>query len=123
MYLIINNKKYSVSKRVKTKDSVKFFTVTPEPVNVIDKIEMYRDDGFLLSTDCVTDYKRVSCTGTLLVLTNETEKKKQARPITEILRNRVNALEMENQTLRQQLADADEAIIEIYETMEGMNHG
>lgn len=73
MYLIINGNKYSVSKRIVTNDSVKYHSVSPQPTELGDTIKMYRDDGFLLSTDNPADYSETSYTGTLLVLTNQTD--------------------------------------------------
>lgn len=73
MYLIINGKKHSVSRREKQKDQVSFYTVKPMPVEVSGIIEMYRDDGFLMSCDIVEDYERTKTSGTILTLTNRAE--------------------------------------------------
>ena len=73
MYLIMNGKKHSVSRREKQKDQVSFYTVKPMPVEVSGIIEMYRDDGFLMSRDTVADYERQTKSGTVLTLTNRAE--------------------------------------------------
>lgn len=70
MYLMIGGNQYTVSRRIVTGDSVKFLTVTPEPEEVSGAVEMYRDDGFLLSTDSAADYERTEYSGTVLTLTN-----------------------------------------------------
>ena len=70
MYLLINNAQYTVRQRILTFDTVKFLFVTPEPESVSGVIQMYRDDGFLLSEDNADNYARQSYTGTLLTLTN-----------------------------------------------------
>ena len=74
MYLKIGNKQYSVSKRILTKSTLKFLSVKPEPNGKVSgTIQMYRDDGFLLSEDTVEDYARQIYTGTVLTLTNKPE--------------------------------------------------
>jgi len=144
MYLLINDNKYTVSRRIKEKDTLKFLSVSPNPENITGNIEMYRDDGFLLSTDNIDDYKKVSYTGTLLKLTNVTEDNKVKPTITQILGNRIGALEIEKAVMAERLAETDEiaielyeaglaqeainaeqdeAIIEIYETMEALTNG
>lgn len=74
MYLTINEQRFSVSRRIATIGSVKFFTVTPDPGEVSGTVKMFRNDGFLLSEDHVSDYARQSYSGTLLTLTNEPER-------------------------------------------------
>lgn len=69
MYLLINNNQYTVTRRIKSADTLKYLGVTPDPGEVSGTIEMHRDDGFLLSEDSA-DYARQSYTGTLLTLTN-----------------------------------------------------
>lgn len=80
MYLIINNKQYSVSKRVVSKDTIKYLTVTPEPDNISGIAQMYTDEGFLLSEDNLDSFERKSYTGTLLVVTNAPEYTPQPPP-------------------------------------------
>lgn len=144
MYLLINDNKYTVSRRIKEKDTLKFLSVFPNPENITGNIEMYRDDGFLLSTDNIDDYKKVSYTGTLLKLTNITELPKTTPTITQILGSRIAVLEEKNASISERLAETDEiaielyeaglaqeainaeqdeAIIDIYELMEAMNNG
>ena len=69
MYLKIGDNQYTVTRRIKSADTLKYLGVTPDPGEVSGTIEMYRDDGFLLSEDSA-DYARQSYTGTLLTLTN-----------------------------------------------------
>ena len=70
MYLIINNNRYTISKRVVTKESIKYFTVTPAVEDISGTATMYRDDGFLMSEDNLDDFKRKSYVGTVLTVTN-----------------------------------------------------
>ena len=77
MYLIINNARYTVSRRYKTADTVKYLTVTPAPDAVTGTVQMFRDDGELMSEDNADDYARKEYTGTLLVLTNVPEPQPQ----------------------------------------------
>lgn len=144
MYLIINGNKHTVSRRIHDRDTIKFMTVDPavDLETLTGKIQMYRDDGFLMSEDAVENYQRKTMTGTLLVLTN----KPVPTPVdqTKTPEYRLSVLERENETINEHLAEADEiaielyeaglaqeainaeqdeAIIEIYETMEAMNNG
>lgn len=80
MYLIINNKQYSVSKRIVSKDTIKYLTVTPEPENISGIAKMYTDEGFLLSEDNLDNFERKSYTGTLLIVTNAPEYTPQPTP-------------------------------------------
>lgn len=73
MYLIINGQKHSVARRLPSAQSVKFMSVSPAPAALTGTIEMYRDDGFLLSEDRCEDYSRRFVIGTLVTLTNEPE--------------------------------------------------
>ena len=73
MYLLINNEQYPVTKRIVTKDTVKYLSVSPDPRPVSGTIQMYRDDGFLLSEDDAADYTRQTYAGTILTLTNKPE--------------------------------------------------
>lgn len=73
MYLIINDKQYTVSKRIVTDDTIKYLTVTPEPNNISGIVKMYTNEGFLLSEDNVDDFERKIYTGTLLTVTNKPE--------------------------------------------------
>lgn len=90
MYLMINNQKHSVSQRIVGENSIKYLSVSPEPVELIGTIEMYRNDGLLLSSDNIDKFEKTSYTGTLLVLSNEADSPKTPQ-IT--LEQRVTALE------------------------------
>lgn len=71
MYLIINGDKYSVSKRIVSVDTIKYLSVKPRPENISGTIVMYRDDGFLMSKDDVSNFERNNYSGTLLTLTSK----------------------------------------------------
>lgn len=145
MYLLINDTKYTVTKRIKTKDTVKYLGVSPSIEN-IDGIsgiaKMYTNEDFFMSEDSLDDYKYKTFTGTLLVLTNK--EKELPEDQTKTPNYRLTMLEKENTDLTQRLAETDEiaidlyeaslaneainaeqdeAIIEIYETMEGLING
>ena len=144
MYLIINGNKHTVSRRIYSKDTIKFMTVSPavDLETLTGSIQMFRDDGFRLSEDAVENYQRKTMTGTLLVLTNKPEPVPEDPTIKP--EYRLSMLEAENKTIAEHLAETDEiaielyeaslaqeainaeqdeAIIEIYETMEAMNNG
>ena len=80
MYLKISDAQYSVKRRIKTEDTVRFLSVEPDPGTVSGIIGMYRDDGFLMSEDNAADYARQSYAGTLLTLTNVPEPEPQPVP-------------------------------------------
>lgn len=73
MYLLINNEQYPMTKRIVSKDTVKYLSVSPNPGTVNGSIQMYRDDGFLLAEDDSTSYTRQTYAGTILTLTNKPE--------------------------------------------------
>ena len=73
MYLLINNEQYPVTKRIVSKDTVKYLSVSPDPRPVSGPVQMYRDDGFLLAEDDSTSYARQTYAGTILTLTNKPE--------------------------------------------------
>lgn len=73
MYLLINNTQYPVTKRIVSKDTVKYLSVSPDPGTVSGTIQMYRDDGFLLAEDDSDGYSRQTYAGTILTLTNKPE--------------------------------------------------
>ena len=73
MYLLINNEQYPVTKRIVSKDTVKYLSVSPDPRPVSGPVQMYRDDGFLLSEDDSDGYTRQTYAGTILTLTNKPE--------------------------------------------------
>ena len=52
MYLLINDNKYSLTKRLVNRNNIKYINVYPEPsISANDIIYMYSDDEFLLSED------------------------------------------------------------------------
>ena len=73
MFLSINGKIHSVSKRVVKGKTIKYLSVTPAVEEITGKIQMFRDDGFLLSEDNADDYARKSYVGTLLQISNDPE--------------------------------------------------
>jgi hypothetical protein len=73
MYLRINGTNYAVTRRLVSSDTIKYLGVTPEPINVSGTIQMYRDDGFLMSSDNADNFSRKLVSGTLLQLTNKPE--------------------------------------------------
>ena len=73
MYLLINNTQYPLTKRIVTGDTVKYLSVSPDPRPVSGPVQMYRDDGFLLSEDDSDAYTRQTYAGTILTLTNKPE--------------------------------------------------
>ena len=144
MYLIINGNKHTCSRRDASKQEIKYMTVSPAvDLNTLTgTVQMYTDDGFLLSEDSVDKFKRKTMTGTLFVMTN----KPVPQPVdyTKKPEYRISMLELENRKLYERLAESDEiaielyeaglaqeainaeqdeAIIDIYELMEAMNNG
>ena len=71
MYLKIGETQYPCTRRIVTGDTIKYLSVTPNPGEVTGKIQMYRDDGFLLSEDNADEYARQTYAGTILTLTNK----------------------------------------------------
>lgn len=73
MYLTINGTRHTVKRRLVSADTIKYLGVTPEPGTIAGKVQMYRDDGFLMSEDKASNYSRQLYSGTLLQLTNKPE--------------------------------------------------
>ena len=73
MYIKIGKTKYPCTRRIVTGDTIKYLSVSPNPVEVTGKIQMYRDDGFLLSEDNADEYARQTYAGTIFTLTNKPE--------------------------------------------------
>lgn len=73
MYIKIGKTQYPCARRIVTGDTIKYLSVTPNPGEVTGKIQMYRDDGFLLSEDNADDYSRQTYAGTIFTLTNKPE--------------------------------------------------
>ena len=80
MYLMINGNRHSVSRRMVTKDTIKFLTVEPKPETISGNIQMYENNGFLISEDNADSFLRSTYSGTLLVLTNVPEPTPVERP-------------------------------------------
>jgi hypothetical protein len=73
MFLSINGKIHSVSKRIVKGKTIKYLSVTPAVEEITGPIRMFRDDGFLLSEDNADDYARKTYVGTLLQISNDPE--------------------------------------------------
>ena len=73
MYLKINGVNHSVSKRIVKGQTIRYLSVTPAVGEISGTIQMFRDDGFLMSEDNADDYARKSYTGTLLQISNDPE--------------------------------------------------
>ena len=71
MYLMINGVQHTVKRRLVCSDTIKYLGVTPEPDEITGMIHMYRDDGFLMSTDDSSKFSRKLFSGTLMQLTNK----------------------------------------------------
>lgn len=71
MYLMINGVRHTVTRRLVSSDTIKYLGVTPEPAEIVGTIEMYRDDGFLMSTDDSSKFSRKLISGFLVQLTNK----------------------------------------------------
>ena len=70
MYLMINGNRHTVSKRVANPNEIRYLTVTPEPETISGKIQMYENNGFMISEDDADTFLRSTYSGTLLILTN-----------------------------------------------------
>lgn len=115
MYLIVNGNKHSVARREAEKDFIRYLTVVPavDVETLSGTIQMFRDDGFLLSEDIIDNYKRKTMSGTLLVLTNQPEQQPEDFRLKP--EYRIAKLESENKDIRDRLAESDEIAIELYE--------
>ena len=92
MFLMINGKtRHSVTKRIVKGKTIKYLSVTPAVEEIAGKIQMFRDDGFLLSEDNADEYSRKTYVGTLLTISNDPE----PVPVTPApsLESRVTAIE------------------------------
>ena len=69
MYLMINGNRHTVSRRVADPKEIRYLTVTPEPEQVTGKIQMYDNNGFMISEDDADKFLRSTYSGTLLILT------------------------------------------------------
>lgn len=68
MYLMINGVKHSVTDRIVRGNTIKYTAVFPAPAEISGNIEMYRDDGFLLSSDNADEYRRKEVVGALVTI-------------------------------------------------------
>ena len=73
MYIKIGDNQYPCTRRIVTGDTIKYLSVKPNPGEVTGKIQMYRDDGFLLSEDDADEYARQTYAGTIFTMTNKPE--------------------------------------------------
>ena len=80
MYLIINGEKHSVLKRIVKGKTIKYLSVIPAVNEIAGKIQMFRDDGFLMSEDNADEYSRKNYTGTMLQISNEPEPPEPPEP-------------------------------------------
>ena len=80
MYLMINGNRHSVSRRMVTKNTIKFLSVEPKPETISGKIQMFENNGFPISEDNADNFLHSTYSGTLLVLTNIPESKQVERP-------------------------------------------
>ena len=71
MYIKIGKTQYPCTRRIVTGDTIKYLSVKPNPGEVTGKIQMYRDDGFLLSEDNADEYARQTYAGTIFTMTNK----------------------------------------------------
>ena len=81
MYLKIGENQYSCTKRIKSAvGTLKFLGVSPAPGEVSGTIQMYRNDGFLMSEDDVSGYIRQKYAGTLLACCTSPEPERAPAP-------------------------------------------
>ena len=123
MYLLINDKKYTCSKREVSKETIKFYSINPldsdtEELNldnISNIIQMYRNDDFLMSEDIIENYTRKEFKNNCLTLTNLPE----PTPVdpTTLPEYRISALESQNVELQSQVDELDETVIELYESV------
>ena len=90
MYLLINGSRHTCTRRIVTADTIKYLSVTPAPEEITGKIQMFRDDGFLMCEDDANGFTRKQYSGTLLTLTNKAESTAAPKPS---LESRVAAIE------------------------------
>lgn len=92
MYLKIGKTQYPCTRRIVTGDTIKYLSVSPNPGEVTGKIQMYRDDGFLLSEDNADEYARQTYAGTIFTMTNKPEPVPVPTPATEPQATRAETL-------------------------------
>ena len=92
MYIKIGDNQYPCTRRIVTGDTIKYLSVKPNPGEVTGKIQMYRDDGFLMSEDDVSEYARQTYAGTIFTLTNKPEPVPVPTPVPEPQATRAETL-------------------------------
>ena len=92
MYIKIGKTQYLCTRRIVTGDTIKYLSVKPNPGEVTGKIQMYRDDGFLLSEDDASKYARQTYAGTIFTMTNKPEPVPVPTPAPEPQANRAETL-------------------------------
>lgn len=92
MYIKIGDNQYPCTRRIVTGDTIKYLSVSPNPGEVTGKIQMYRDDGFLLSEDNADEYARQTYAGTIFTMTNKPEPVPVPTPAPEPQATRAEAL-------------------------------
>ena len=94
MYLIINGNRHTVSRRIVKADEIRYLSVTPEPEIISGKIQMYENNGFLISEDNADSFLRSTYSGTLLTLTNVPEPiPTESEPVPEVEPTRLDIIE------------------------------
>ena len=73
MFLMINSTRHKCTKRIVKGKTIRYTGVAPAVTKITGLIQMFRDDGFLLSEDNADDYERKSFAGSLLQLSNDPE--------------------------------------------------
>lgn len=91
MYLIINGNRHTVSRRIAERDTIKYLSVSPAPAELTGTIQMYHNNGDLLSEDVCENYSRCFVSGSLVTLTNKP--KVEPTPTQPSLESRVDAIE------------------------------
>lgn len=97
MYLIINEQRHTVSRRLVSADTIKYMSVSPAPAELTGVIRMYHNNGDLLSEDVCENYSRCFVTGSLVTLTNRNDAPLPST--TPTVEQRVSAVETETDEL------------------------
>ena len=113
MYITINGKRYSCTRREADADEVRYYGVEPLPESVSGIVRTCTEAGFVLAEDHAEAYARQEIGTTRVTLTNKPEPQPEPEP-TPAVDERVAKLESENKLLKEQVsAQADQA--EFYE--------
>ena len=81
MYLTINGVRHTVTRRLVSSDTIKYIGVSPTPTKITGTIRMYRNDGFLMSSDDSSKFARALISGSLVQLTNIPEPDTSPLPV------------------------------------------